>query len=221
MLKTADGPVPAEPFRPVVHVVEDDDDSRRAVARLLKRAGYTVESYASSSEFLDQAPIARPGCMVLDVQLPDASGLELQETLARAADTLPVVFVTGHGDISMSVRAMKAGAVDFLTKPVPGTVLIAAVGQALARDTRERAARAHARAVQQQYERLTPREREVFAHLVGGKLNKQVAFDLGTAERTIKAHRHAIMEKLGAQSIADLIGVATALHIAPVRGESS
>jgi FixJ family two-component response regulator len=155
--------------------------------------------------------------VLLDVELPGASGLELQEMLARAADVLPVVFVTGHGDIPMSVRAIKAGAVDFLTKPVPGPVLLAAVDQALARDAEERARRAHVREVQARYDRLTPREREVFSHLIAGQLNKQVAFDLGTAERTIKAHRHSIMEKLRAESIADLVRIAAELHIAPVR----
>ena len=206
------------PSGPVVHVVDDDDDVRQATARLLRAAGYAVQSYASAGEFMARMPIVEPGCVVLDVQLPGGSGLQLHETLARAADELPVVFVTGHGDIPMSVRAIKAGAVDFLTKPVPRKALLTAVAQALARDVAERAARAHRREVQARYDRLTPREREVFAHLIGGQLNKQVAFDLGTAERTIKAHRHSIMEKLMADSIADLIGVATELGIAPVRG---
>ena len=213
-------PAQYAPAHPVVHIVDDDDDVRKATARLLKVAGYAVQGYASSAEFLSQVPLARPGCVVLDVQMPGASGLELQAMLASKDDVPPVVFVTGHGDIPMSVRAIKAGAVDFLTKPVPGEVLLAAVGQALARDVEERAARAHAREVQARYERLTPREREVFAHLIGGQLNKQVAFDLGTAERTIKAHRRAIMEKLGAASIVDLTRVAAELHIAPVRGHA-
>ena len=213
-------PAQYAPSHPVVHIVDDDDAVRRATARLLKVAGYAVQGYASSAEFLSQVPLARPGCVVLDVQLPGASGLELQAVLASRDDVPPVVFVTGHGDIPMSVRAIKAGAVDFLTKPVPGEVLLAAVGQALARDAEERAARAHAREVQARYERLTPREREVFAHLIGGQLNKQVAFDLGTAERTIKAHRRSIMDKLGATSIVDLARVAAELHIAPVRGRA-
>ena len=130
-----------------------------------------------------------------------------------------MVFVTGHGDIPMTVRAIKAGAVDFLTKPVPRDALLAAVAQAIARDGHDRAVRAHARAVQARYDRLTPREREVFAHLIGGQLNKQVAFDLGTKERTIKAHRHSIMEKLEAESMADLVRFAAELHIDPIRGD--
>ena len=219
MIRTRPVPAPPLPAEPLVHIVEDDDDARRATTRLLSAAGYAVRSYASAAEFLAGMPIAQPGCVLLDVQLPDANGLEIHETLARAVDVLPVVFVTGHGDIPMSVRAIKAGAVDFLTKPVPGERLLTAVGHAIARDACERAARAHAREVQARFERLTPREREVFAHLISGQLNKQVAFDLGTKERTIKAHRHSIFEKLEAQSIADLIGVASVLHIAPVRGD--
>jgi FixJ family two-component response regulator len=218
MNKTGDPARPA-PCQAVVHIVEDDEDVRRATARLLRVSGYSVKSYASAAQFLAQVSVAQPGCVVLDVELPGASGLELQETLARAADALPVVFVTGHGDIPMSVRAIKAGAVDFLTKPVPGPVLLAAVDLALTRGAEERATRAHAREVQARYDRLTPREREVFGHLIAGQLNKQVAFDLGTAERTIKAHRHSIMEKLQAESIADLVRIAAVLHISPVRDD--
>lgn len=220
MIKGTSGSTSSPPSGPVVHVVEDDDDTRRATARLLSAAGYAVQTYASAAEFLSQMPTARPGCLVLDVQLPGVSGLELQETLARAADVLPVVFVTGHGDIPMTVQAIKGGAVDFLTKPVPGDVLLAAIAQALARDARQREVRTREREVLTRYERLTPREREVFAHLISGQLNKQVAFDLGTTERTIKAHRHSIMQKLEADSIADLIRVAGHLHIEPVRGDA-
>ena len=219
MIRTPERRALFVPPEPVVHIVEDDDDARDATARLMRAAGYAVKSYASGAAFLTEMPIAEPGCVLLDVQLPDASGLELHEMLSRAADVLPVIFVTGHGDIPMSVRAIQAGAVDFLTKPVQAKSLLTAVAQAVARDAQERAARAHAREVQAKYDRLTPREREVFAHLISGQLNKQVAFDLGTKERTIKAHRHSILEKLGAQSIADLIAVANELHIAPVRGE--
>ena len=219
MIRTAE-PSPPIPAAPVVHIVEDDDDARQATARLLRAAGYTVQGYASAAEFLDRRPAGRPGCVVLGVQLPDTSGFDLQEMLSKAADKLPVVFVTGHGDIAMSVRAIKAGAVDFLIKPVPRPVLLGAVAQAVARDAEARAARARQHDVQARYDRLTPREREVFAHLISGQLNKQVAYDLGTAERTIKAHRHAIMEKLAARSIADLIHVAAELRIAPVRGSA-
>ena len=149
--------------------------------------------------------------------MPGTSGLELQELLVKSAEVLPIIFVTGHGDIPMSVRAMKSGAVDFLTKPVPKAVLLGAIAQALEREAAERAVRDRSRAAQARYERLTPREREVFAHLISGQLNKQVAFDLGTAERTIKAHRHSIMQKLEAESIADLVTLAAELRIAPTR----
>ncbi len=220
MIKSSSGSTSSPPSGPVVHVVEDDDDTRRATARLLSAAGYAVQTYASAAEFLAQMPIAQPGCLVLDVRLPGTSGLELHEMLARATDVLPVIFVTGHGDIPMSVRAIKGGAVDFLTKPVAGDVLLAAIAQALVRDARQREVRAREREVLTRYERLTPREREVFAHLISGQLNKQVAFDLGTTERTIKAHRHSIMQKLEANSIADLIRVAGDLHIEPVRGDA-
>jgi FixJ family two-component response regulator len=213
-------PASAQPALPgrVVHVVEDDEDSRQATTRLLSVAGHAVRGYASAEEFLAQMPVRQAGCVVLDIELPDGSGLELQDRLSLTTEELPVIFVTGHGDIPMSVRAIKKGAVDFLTKPVPGRLLLTAIDQALARNAEQQAARAHTRSVQLLYERLTPREREVFAHLIGGQLNKQVAYDLGISERTIKAHRHSIMEKLEAGSLADLIRVATELAIQPVRG---
>src|SRR6476661_2925671 len=203
---------PTVTLPPAVHVVDDDEDVRVGTARLLSTAGYIVRTYASASEFLDQMPTANPGCVLLDVQLPGPSGLELQEMLVRTAEVLPIIFVTAHGDIPMSVRAIQAGAVDFLTKPVPRDVLLIAVERAMAREAEERAAREHLRGIQARYERLTPREREVFAHLIAGQLNKQVAFNLGTSERTIKAHRHAIMQKLEAESVADLVWVSSELH---------
>ena len=160
------------------------------------------------------------GCLVLDVELPGRKRSRAAGLLTQTADVLPVIFVTGHGDIPMSVRAIKAGAVDFLTKPVPGAVLLYAVAQAIAREAEERMIREHLREIQARYDWLTPREREVFAHLISGQLNKQVAFDLGTEERTIKAHRHSIMQKLEADSIADLVRISAELHIAPVRGDA-
>jgi FixJ family two-component response regulator len=214
---TRGSPSPAVPPAPAVHVVEDDDDARVAMGRVLKLAGYTVRSYTSANDFLAQLAKADAGCLILDVHMPGTSGLELQSLLSRSADVLPIVFVSGRGDIPMTVRAMKNGAVDFLTKPVPKAVLLAAVSQAMARWAEERAARDRTRAIQARYDRLTPREREVFAHLIGGQLNKQVAYDLGTAERTIKAHRHSILQKLEADSIADLVTLASELGIEPVR----
>jgi len=194
---------------PIVHVVDDDDSVRTAVVRLLQAAGYESRGYASAGEFLlGRSDRNAPGCVVLDVRLPGPSGLDLQEALARLEVPLPIVFLTGHGDIPMSVRAMKAGAVDFLTKPVSREALLAAVRVAVARDADTRAAREGMRGLRARYDSLTPREREVFAGIVAGRLNKQIAADLGTAERTIKAHRAHVMEKMDVASVAELVRLA-------------
>ncbi|HKC43486.1 MAG TPA: response regulator [Burkholderiales bacterium] len=194
---------------PIVHVVDDDDSVRTAVVRLLQAAGYEARGYASAGEFLlGRSDRNAPGCVVLDVRLPGPSGLDLQEALARLEVPLPIVFLTGHGDIPMSVRAMKAGAVDFLTKPVSREALLAAVRVAVARDADTRAAREGLRGLRARYDSLTPREREVFAGIVAGRLNKQIAADLGTAERTIKAHRAHVMEKMDVASVAELVRLA-------------
>jgi FixJ family two-component response regulator len=198
----------------VVHVVEDDESSRNASSRLLRSAGYVVRVYATGAEFLANLP-AEAGCVVLDLRLPGPSGLELQDVLAKAENPLPIVFLTGHGDIPKSVRAMRAGAVDFLTKPVDGSVLLDAVARAIVRDTANRLVRARQKTARTRYNRLTPREREVFAHLISGQLNKQVGFDLGITERTTKIHRHQVLAKMEADSVADLVRVAADLGIAP------
>lgn len=200
---------------PVIHIVEDDESARTATARLLRAAGYAVMTHASAADFL-AAPRSAAGCVVLDVRLPGMSGLDLQARFVDAPDALPIVFVTGQGDIPMSVRAIQSGAIDFLTKPVEKQALLAAVSRALARDADNRARRTRLQSAQRRYDQLTPREREVFAHLISGQLNKQVAFDLGTAERTIKAHRHSIMEKLGATSMVDLVRLAAELNVPPI-----
>jgi FixJ family two-component response regulator len=202
---------------PIVHVVDDDPSFRTAVTRLLRAAKYEVRGYASAAEFLDSDPCADPGCILLDLQMPGVGGLDLQQSLARMEERLPVIFLTGQGDIPASVRAMKAGAVDFLTKPVRREALLTAVQNALGVDAKGRAARAVLRELQDRYEKLTPREREVLAHVVSGKLNKQIAFDLGAAERTIKAHRASIMDKLGVQSVAELVRLAQELGIQPLK----
>jgi FixJ family two-component response regulator len=199
----------------VVHVIEDDPSSRKATERVLRVAGLAVREYASPAEFLAAMP-SGPGCIVLDLQLPGASGLDLQEQLAAAGDSLPIVFLSGHGDVPRSVRALKAGAVDFLTKPVDPSVLLEAVSQALARDAESRIVRARQREARTRYQRLTPRERQVLGHLISGQLNKQVAFDLGTTEHTIKVHRRRVLEKLEVDSLADLVRLAGELGIAPV-----
>jgi FixJ family two-component response regulator len=202
---------------PIIHVVDDDPSFRTAVTRLLRAAKYDVRGYASASEFLASDPYAEPGCILLDLRMPGASGFDLQQSLAAMEERLPIIFLTGHGDIPASVRAMKAGAVDFLTKPVRREALLHAVQNALGVDAKGRATRAALRELHDRYENLTPREREVLAHVVGGKLNKQIAFDLGTAERTIKAHRASIMDKLRVQSVAELVRLAQELGIQPMR----
>jgi len=201
---------------PVVHLVEDDASTRDATARFLRASGYTVNAYTNAEEFLSASLPDALGCIVLDLRLPGANGLELQKTLAEREHSLPIVFLTGHGDVADSVRAMKSGAVDFLTKTVDGSDLLEAIRQALARGEEQREARLRRRASRERYDRLTPREREVFAHLISGQLNKQVGFDLGISERTIKIHRHQVLEKMEADSIADLVRMAADLGITPV-----
>jgi FixJ family two-component response regulator len=190
---------------PLIHIVDDDAAYRAAVARLLEASGYRVALYASAAQLLETPPTVEAGCILLDVQMDGLSGLELQERLAAAGNRLPIVFLTGHADVPSSVRAMKAGAEDFLTKPAPKNVLLAAVQRALARfqvtaQNEERIGALHARLA-----KLTPREREVLDLVVRGRLNKQIAHQLGTAERTIKAHRQSIMNKLQMQSVAELV----------------
>jgi FixJ family two-component response regulator len=198
-----------------VHVVEDDESSRIATTRVLKMSGYEVRAYSSAAELL-AAPPGGPGCIVLDLQMPGLSGLEAQQALVASANPLPVVFLSGHGDVPKSVKAMKGGAVDFLSKPVEPEIQLEAVSRALSRDAEARLVRNRRAEVRTRYNRLTPREREVFAHLISGQLNKQAAFDLGTTEHTIKVHRRRVMEKLEADSLADLVRFAADLGVDPV-----
>jgi FixJ family two-component response regulator len=176
--------------------------------RLLKAAGYEVRGYPSAGEFLLTKWVNTPGCIVLDVDMPGPSGLDLQTAFARRDDALPILFLTGQGDIPMSVRAMKAGAVDFLTKPVQREALLSAVQDALARDAENRMARDRRGIWRSRLDTLTARERAVLSRVVAGKLNKQIAAELGTSERTVKAHRAHVMEKLQVTSLAELIHVA-------------
>ena len=201
----------AQTTKPVIHVVEDDRGMRASLVRLLESAGFATRQYGSAAEFLIADRDSEPGCIVLDVGLPGLSGMELQAALVRAGDSTPVVFLTGHGDVEMGVQAMKAGAVDFLTKPVRRKALMAAMETALARDARTRFHNEELRTVRERYERLTPREREVFARVVAGKLNKQIAGELGTSERTIKAHRAQVMSKMEATSLVELVRMAEML----------
>jgi FixJ family two-component response regulator len=203
---------------PTVFVVDDDASVRKSLLRLLKSAGYRPESCASAEEFLarwERDPAS--GCVLLDIQMPGLDGLQLQRKLQTAAQGIPIVFITGHGDIPMSVKAMKAGAVDFLQKPINGEDLLEAVRAALQRDRLERAERDERRAVARRFETLTPREREVMALVVRGLLNKQIAAALGASEKTVKIHRGRVMEKMKVQSLADLVRAAEKAGLAPGR----
>ena len=199
----------------IVHVVDDDELARTATARLLSAAGYAARTYATAEDFLAAAGVDAPGCVILDVQLPDRNGLDIQLALSERGVPLPVIFVTGHGAIPDSVRAIRRGALDFLTKPVDPDVLIAAVSRALEQDADARSARAQHARLRSRYERLTPREREVFLHLISGQLNKQVAADLQITERTIKLHRASIFQKLEIGSMAEMARLAVDLGIDP------
>jgi FixJ family two-component response regulator len=198
-----------------VFVVDDDASIRRALTRLIKSAGYQVNTFASAREFLESGCHSEgPGCLVLDVRMPGLSGLDLQSELQKANLTLPIVFITGQGDIPMSVKAMKAGAVDFLPKPVKDTDLLRAIEQALARGVHDRAERSELEDIQRRVEKLTPRERQVMGLVAKGMLNKQIAFELGTVEKTIKVHRARVMEKMQVQSLADLVRLVEKLRSA-------
>lgn len=197
----------------IVFVVDDDDAVRRALERLIKSVGLTVETFSSAQEFLRRDPPEGPACIVSDVRMPGLSGLDLQKELADASLSMPIVFMTGHGTVPMSVRAMKAGAVDFLQKPVDEQVLLDAIHQALEKGSREQQALAEQAEIQERIESLTAREREVFEHVVSGKLNKQIAADLGASEKTIKVHRGRVMQKMQADSLADLVRMAERVGI--------
>lgn len=188
---------------PVLYVVDDDDSFLTAVSRLLRAAGYAVRTYSKAEEFLAQLADT-PGCLIADLHMPGLSGLDLQEALTRAGHTLPVIFLTGHGDIPTTVRAMRRGAEDFLTKRAPKEDLLEAVQRALARDARQRAERVRLRELRARLDVLTPRERDVLRRVVQGRLNKQIAADLSINERTVKLHRTAITTKLEVRSVAEL-----------------
>lgn len=197
----------------IVFVVDDDDAVRRALNRLIRSVGLEAETFASAQEFLDCDPPDLPACIVTDVRMPGPSGLDLQEELARAGRTTPIIFMTGHGTVPMSVRAMKAGAVDFLQKPVDEQLLLDAIHKALERASRERQEHALLEEIQARIATLTAREREVFELVVSGLLNKQVAAELGASEKTIKIHRARVMHKMEADSLADLVRMAERLGI--------
>jgi FixJ family two-component response regulator len=208
-----------------VFLVDDDAGVLKALSRLLRTKGYDVRAYASPRAFLAEHDGTIPGCALLDVAMPGLDGLALQQELAAAASHRPVIFITGKSDIRTSVRAMRAGAVDFLTKPVSDRDLLGAIARAEDEDTRSRQMHAELSAIRQKIATLTPRERQVLVHVVAGRLNKQIAGDLGTVEKTIKVHRSRMMEKLGVRTVADLVRLAekagiSSAHPAP-RGDEA
>jgi FixJ family two-component response regulator len=197
---------------PIVFVVDDDAAVRDAVQRLIVSVGLRVQTFGSTREFLSSKRPEAPACLVLDVRLPDLSGLELQRDLAAANFHIPIIFITGHADVPMSVRAMKAGAVEFLTKPFRGQELIDAIQEAIAKDRVAWSERARMAELRSRYDSLTPREKEVLTLVASGLLNKQIGAELGTSELTIKTHRGRVMEKMGAESLADLVRMSEKLN---------
>lgn len=189
----------------IVYVVDDDESVRRSLALLLRSVGLPAETFPSAKAFLDHPAADRPACLILDLRLPGPSGLDLQEALSQAGRDLPIVFITGHGDVPTTVRAMRGGAFDFLQKPFNDQELLDCVQRALALSRQQQAERAERRELQGRVDALTPREREVLMQVITGKLNKQIAGDLGIAEKTIKIHRGRVMQKMRANSVADLV----------------
>jgi len=190
---------------PTVFIVDDDPAVLKSLSRLLRASQIHVVTFGSPQDFLERYDPHTPGCLVLDVAMPGLNGLELQEALRVKGSAIPIIFLTGHGDIPMSVQAMKGGALDFLTKPVHDKDLLKAVEAALEKDRIERQSRAELDDIQERLATLTPREREVLIHVVSGQLNKQIAYDLGTVEKTIKVHRARVMEKMKVGSVAELV----------------
>jgi FixJ family two-component response regulator len=200
------------PIRPIVFVVDDDASVRESLEGLVRFAGWDVETFAAAQEFLDRPPVQAPSCLVLDMGLPDLNGLELQERVALNRIDMPIIFITGHGDIPMTVKAMKAGAVEFLIKPLGQESLLSAIRTALARSETLLDQEAQVTALRDRYSTLSAREREVMALVTSGRLNKQVGGELGISEITVKAHRGRVMRKMGARSLADLVTMAAYLR---------
>jgi len=200
-----------------IQVVDDDRAFRTAIGRVLSAAGHVTRLYASPAEYLSTAqPVSGPTCLIVDLRMPGANGLELQSALAERGNAHPVIFLSGHGDVPSTVRAMRAGAIDFLTKPVPTAVLLEAIRIALERDIQRAAHDTHLAEVKGRYATLTPRERQVMAGVIAGRLNKQICYALHSAERTVKTHRARVMEKMAVRSVAELVRRAEELSTAGV-----
>ena len=202
--------------KPVVFIVDDDSSVRRSLERLIQSVGLAVQSFASAEQFLQSGHREETGCLVLDVRMPEISGLDLQEKLTRAGILLPIIFISGHGTVPISVRAMKAGAVDFLQKPFDEQDLLDAVYRAIDRCRQRQAQREELKELEARIHTLTPKEYEVFARVITGMPNKNIADKLATAEKTVKVHRASIMKKMGAQSVADLVRMAEKAGIRPL-----
>lgn len=200
------------PVQPTVHVIDDDDSFRDSTVRVLRAAGYTAAAYPSAEDFLARVTPG-PGCLLLDVYMPGLSGLQLQQELEQREIRLPIIFLTGHGDVPMSVQAMKGGAEDFLLKPVDIDTLLGAIERALARDASSRAETDRLTELRSRFEKLSPAEHRIMAMVVGGMLNKQIANQIGRSERTVKAHRAQVMQKIQASSLADLVRMAEDLGV--------
>lgn len=205
------------PDKPVVFIVDDDVSVREALESLINWSGWQAECFASARSFLDHPRANAPCCLVLDVSMPGIDGLELQKLIAGERKDMPIIFVTGHGDIPMSVQAMKAGAVEFLTKPIDDEALLSAIRHAIERSRAARADLSEVQTLQDRYATLTPREREIMQLVVSGLLNKQVGMKLGISEITVKAHRGKMMQKMEADSLADLVRMSVNLHLTPAR----
>ena len=202
---------------PVVFVVDDDPSVRQSLESLIRRAGYQPQTFSTAEDFLSRQRVAAPCCLVVEVALPDLNGLDLLERIAESRIGMPTIFITGHGDVHTAVRAMKAGAVEFLTKPIPDGVLLTAIRGAIERSRVELADEYELRQLRQAYALLSQREREVMALVAGGLLNKQVGAELGISEITVKAHRGKVMQKMQADSLADLVKIAARLRITPTQ----
>ena len=200
---------------PIVFVIDDDASMRRALSYLLQSAGYKVETHSSAEEFLRREHYDGVGCIILDVRMPGLSGMDLQEKLMGSDYTMPIIFLTGHGELSMGVEAMKKGAIDFLTKPCDDEQLLGAVHSAIEKDKQARGSYKEKQEIRGRIELLTPRENEILRYVISGMLNKQIALKLGIAEQTVKIHRGRIMEKLCAESVADLVRLAGKAGIEP------